>query len=59
MKIDPDTLMKAARSDEHMGFCTTCGTEAYGIEPDARRYTCDECGAATVYGAEELLIMTT
>ena len=56
-RIDPDRLMEAAQSDDHLGFCTACGAEAYGIEPDARRYTCDECGEPTVYGAEELLLM--
>ena len=27
------------------GFCLNCGEQAFGIEPDARNYTCDECGA--------------
>ena len=56
MTINLDRLMEAAQSDDYMGFCTACGSEAYGVEPDARRYTCDECGADAVYGAEELLI---
>lgn len=38
------------------GFCIACGAEADGVEPDARRYPCEACGAAAVYGAEELLI---
>jgi len=57
MYIDIDRLLEAIRSDEYMGFCTACGAEAYGVEPDARRYTCDECSELAVYGAEELLIM--
>ena len=37
------------------GFCTTCGEGADGVEPDAREYHCEGCGAHAVYGAEELL----
>lgn len=40
------------------GFCIECGAEASGVEPDAERYECECCGAAAVYGAQELLIMT-
>jgi hypothetical protein len=50
--------MEALESGEHMGFCLACGAEAYGVEPDARKYECEACGAKKVYGAEELLIMT-
>jgi hypothetical protein len=43
--------------EENGGVCLACGATAYGVEPDARRYTCDECGEPKVYGAEELVIM--
>lgn len=43
--------------DEDGGFCTYCECVTYGVEPDAREYVCDNCGAAKVYGIEELLIM--
>lgn len=39
------------------GFCLGCREEAYGVEPDARKYTCGSCGEPKVYGIEELLIM--
>ena len=39
------------------GFCLACGEEASGVEPDARRYECESCGAQKVYGLEELLLM--
>ena len=39
------------------GFCTECGAEKDCCEPDAREYTCDDCGANKVYGAEELVMM--
>jgi len=39
------------------GFCTECGAESDGVEPDAHGYECDVCGADAVCGAEELLLM--
>ena len=39
------------------GYCLKCHSEAYGVEPDARHYECEECGAHGVYGIEELLMM--
>ena len=41
---------------ENPGLCVYCGAEAYGIEPDAEKYRCDECGKRGVYGAQELLL---
>lgn len=43
--------------EEQGGFCIECGEPAYGVEPDARGYECENCGRNAVYGAEELLIM--
>jgi len=56
MKIDIDRVLEAAENDEQIGFCTACGEEAEGVEPDAQRYECDYCGARAVFGAEELLL---
>ena len=39
------------------GWCLACGTEAYGIEPDARGYECESCKKHQVYAAEEWLLM--
>jgi hypothetical protein len=41
---------------DNPGFCLACGAEAEGCEPDAQQYECESCGAAAVYGAEEILI---
>ena len=41
---------------EDPGFCTACGEEQGNVEPDARGYTCESCGAKAVSGAEELLL---
>lgn len=44
-------------SEGNLGACIVCGAEAEGVEPDARAYKCEECGALAVYGLEELLVM--
>ena len=54
--ITPDRLLEAIDTLDYVGFCLSCGAEASGVEPDATRYTCEACGEAQVYGAEELLL---
>ena len=49
-------ILAAAQRDEHEGFCTACGADADGVEPDAQNYRCEECGAMQVFGAAELLM---
>ena len=48
---------RAVENGEMIGYCLACGAEADGVEPDAREYECESCGASEVYGAEELIIM--
>lgn len=43
--------------NDSLGFCLDCGMETDGVEPDARRYHCDNCGMMGVYGLEGLLMM--
>jgi len=50
-------LMGEIESDNNSGFCLACGSDAMGVEPDARKYECDSCNARKVYGCEELMIM--
>lgn len=57
MKIDIDRLLEAAQADDGIGFCTACGEEQSGAEPDACNYPCECCGANQVFGAEELLLL--
>ena len=40
------------------GICIACGDDAEGCEPDASKHECEGCGEAAVYGAEELLLIT-
>jgi hypothetical protein len=65
MKLHPsltiDRVLEAvereATSLDNPGFCTECGADAEGCEPDARKYECESCGEHAVYGAQELLLM--
>jgi len=56
-KITVARVMRAVEADGYLGFCLACGATAHGVEPDARDYTCEECGQPKVYGAEEVLMM--
>ena len=56
-KVTLEQMMEAVEADDCRGFCLACGAEAYNVEPDARKYTCESCGEPKVFGAEELLIM--
>lgn len=55
-KLTLDRVMKAARADDGIGFCISCGNDQRGCEPDAQEYTCESCGKPTVYGADEILL---
>jgi Zn finger protein HypA/HybF involved in hydrogenase expression len=41
---------------DYVGICIECGHEQDGCEPDAREYTCENCGTNKVYGAEEIIL---
>jgi Zn finger protein HypA/HybF involved in hydrogenase expression len=49
--------MESIMFDSGSGWCLHCGEEVNGVEPDARKYTCESCGHPKVYGIEELLMM--
>lgn len=51
-----DIILSAAEEDDNIGFCLNCGEEVYDVEPDARRYTCENCNSPCVYGAAEILL---
>jgi hypothetical protein len=52
------TLEQIQEASEDMsGFCLNCGEEAWGVEPDARKYRCEYCGDEQVFGTGEILIM--
>lgn len=61
-KADPVPTRKMVRQaarlvrDDSMGLCISCGAEACQVEPDARKYKCQACGDASVYGAEEIIM---
>lgn len=57
--LTTELLMAAAERRAHSldnpGFCTSCGCEQEGCEPDAQGYECEECGESTVSAPEILL----
>ena len=57
MQWKPSTELAMALTALDSGFCLACGAEPDGVEPDARKHTCPKCGAAKVYGAEQLALM--
>ena len=52
-----DAIERGWSTLDDPGFCTACGADAEGVEPDARNHECAACGAFRVYGAEELWFM--
>lgn len=50
------SALEAALETGTEGFCLACGQSQDGVEPDAKRYTCESCGKPNVYGAENLLV---
>ena len=57
VKFSMDTVTFEQYREDYKGFCIYCGSEHDCIEPDARKYQCENCNKAGVYGTEELLIM--
>ena len=51
-----DAMEREMSSLDNPGFCLICGADADGVEPDARRYTCEECDEPFVFGAAEVLM---
>jgi hypothetical protein len=55
--LDEDSVMGVLYDSVHPGICLACGEESDSVEPDARAYTCQECGADRVYSLGELVFM--
>jgi len=53
----PLTELQAASEEGNQGFCLQCGIQVSGVEPDTRKYTCENCDGPFVYGAEEIILM--
>tara|TARA_R110000868_G_scaffold197718_2_gene443966 strand:- start:349 stop:543 length:195 start_codon:yes stop_codon:yes gene_type:complete len=56
--ITLDRILELVEADDNAGICGACGAEATDVEPDARKYQCENCDAPRVYGAEAWLLMT-
>ena len=48
-------IIDAVSRDDGTGICKSCHHEQDCCEPDARNYTCEKCGKAEVFGAEEMM----
>jgi len=46
-------------ASNNQGLCMSCKFIQDNVEPDAKKYTCRNCGEKKVYGAEEILLMGT
>lgn len=57
MQYKPSTSWLLGAERDNLGWCLACGTDQGGVEPDARKYRCEGCGAHKVYGHEELALM--
>lgn len=59
--VTTDRILEAverhALTLDNPGLCLECGIEAEGVEPDARNYECESCGAKQVFGADELFFV--
>ena len=53
---DFEWVEDAMHSDDSLGWCLACGSEAFGVEPDAERYSCEACGEHAVFGAGNLVV---
>ncbi len=51
-----ERVLAAVGQDSNTGFCTSCGHEQDGCEPDARQVCCENCQLPCVSGAEEILM---
>jgi len=47
---------KSMFSLDDPGYCMACGTEVFGVEPDARGYQCEVCDENAVYGLQEIMM---
>ena len=57
MQYKPSTSWLLGAERDNLGWCLACGADQGGVEPDARKYRCEGCGAHKVYGHEELALM--
>lgn len=45
-------------TDAYDGVCLGCGKwTSGGVEPDAEKYRCEDCGEAKVYGTEQAMVI--
>jgi len=58
INLDIEDIINLIEEDNNEGMCTECGFVQGAVEPDASEYECEECGSYSVYGSDNLLLMT-
>jgi hypothetical protein len=56
LKLTESQFHAYGSDGDQYGVCTECFASQGPVEPDARRYECEGCGAKAVYGLEEWLM---
>lgn len=56
--ITLERILELVEADDNAGICGACGADAMDVEPDARKYLCENCDKYRVYGVQEWLLMT-
>jgi hypothetical protein len=51
------TIFEKYLYEDNYGWCLACGELCEGVEPDATRYTCDNCDNKFVFGLGYLAII--
>jgi len=54
-QIKATDIINAYNADANLGFCTACGIEVGGVEPDAKGLRCEACGKPAVRGVQDLV----
>ena len=51
-----DRSLALASSETGEGLCAECGETVPGIDPQAVRAKCEQCGCSAVYGAKAFVL---
>jgi len=54
--LTDEFIMEARFDENNPGFCLICGEKTIGIDPDAKNYKCESCGAEQVFDLRWLMM---
>ena len=55
-QFKPSLELAMSMDCDLQGFCLACGDVTDGVDPDAAKDACPNCGAYKLYGASELIL---